>query len=647
MGSLPWDSFNRGQIRPFSSETENDLDSNPGTSLVPRHTDVPRFHPVSEIDLLSHAAPVSPALPHFTTVAGRASYTFGIFHEIVDYCLSHNASSECGQDYGNGLASPGTGPSADDGQYLQSWSGGMTRDTGTLGLFGAPRTPSLEAAGSSVLSSLLQSHSPISANNSTGTSDSPCSLPEPSTDEHILLGRPGPRKEWIIPQRARRGRKPKAYLSTSRTSCAGVSEHRSRRKGPLETEARRLAKMRRQRGSVCVICHYKKESCTIDPVATAGPCLKCKILAMPCVRYRVTDAALYREQQAPFYLFSQRWKSMDLVDITDWADDEVRSIQISQSFLHAPYEVRVRKFIPMPGDMLEEKWTDRNGKSVTFAVPPYGIVNMEEAGQSLLGMIEREAGNYLNSTVGRLGGDQLIWETYVTGFKRADAAPTTEERSLLFNVLRLWVCCRLSSYPDRIVSEEQLGMNIVDDPISPLHNAVPTPPVIGAQLECIYYTKFLRPLSKKVLQSLMNLIEQRDMKYWYSIYLVLFMMFHSCSLMTRRDMEYARVIALPTLFCNPEGIRGQQTGVRTLLAHFHLILNGSQPFKLALEGRLSEYAGLAHLTQEDVDFVARSASLATFAKTAQGDMQDDQAKANDYYWISQLFDQDWKPDKMD
>jgi hypothetical protein len=82
---------------------------------------------------------------------------------------------------------------------------------------------------------------------------------------------------------------------------------------------------------------------------------------MPCVGYRVTDAALYREQQAPFHLFTQRWKSMDLVDISEWADDEIRVIKISLDFLYAPFEVRVRRFVPAPGDMLEERWVDKEG----------------------------------------------------------------------------------------------------------------------------------------------------------------------------------------------------------------------------------------------------------------------------------------------
>lgn len=277
----------------------------------------------------------------------------------------------------------------------------------------------------------------------------------------------------------------------------------------------------------------------------------------------MTDAALYREQKAPFHLFSQRWKTMDLVDITDWASDEVRKISISQTFLTAPYEVRVRKFVSHPGDMLAEKWVN-DGNIKTFPIPPYGMVDMVEAACSVGAMIEREVANYINKTICPNTGDGLVWETYVAAFRWANQAPvrlrllvisgpaesiltsfkTTREQTILCDAFRLWVSCRLASQPDQIVGEDKLGMKTVDDPSSPYQDLVPTPPVLGAQLECILYSRFLRPLARRVLRELLALMETRQPCYWYTIYLVLFLMLHNCSMMTRRDMEYAAQVSL-------------------------------------------------------------------------------------------------------
>ena len=87
-------------------------------------------------------------------------------------------------------------------------------------------------------------------------------------------------------------------------------------------------------------------------------------------------------------------------------------------------------------------------------------------------------------------------------------------------------------------------MKTVDDPSSPYQDLVPTPPVLGAQLECILYSRFLRPLARRVLRELLALMETRQPCYWYTIYLVLFLMLHNCSMMTRRDMEYAAQVSL-------------------------------------------------------------------------------------------------------
>ena len=65
-----------------------------------------------------------------------------------------------------------------------------------------------------------------------------------------------------------------------------------------------------------------------------------------------------------------------------------------------------------------------------------------------------------------------------------------------------------------------------------------------AQKELVIYVEFLRPLSKIVLAELQELIYANERKYWFTIYLTLFILLHSCSMITRRDEEYAQQINL-------------------------------------------------------------------------------------------------------
>ncbi|CAN8101591.1 unnamed protein product [Discula destructiva] len=461
----------------------------------------------------------------------------------------------------------------------------------------------------------------------------------------------GPKREWVIPARPRRGRKP------NKTPLRGKMANkqpatRGARQGPLKPDVREAAALKRRSvGGVCVWCHHKKSSCSTDKHNPDEPCRNCRIHNIPCLAYRVTDTALYREQHAPYHLFSQRWESMAMVDITQWASQEVLTIRISQLFLDAPYEVRVRRFVPLPGDMLEQRWADKD-EMKTFPIPPYGIINMTEAADSIGRMIEQKMVSYIRSLRVLVGaGDHdnkgLIWGTYSAAFNRASSKSTPEEeKALLLNTLRLWISCRLTSHPEHLVSEEKLGMRKVQDPTSPHNDRVPIPPVLGAQLECILYTRFLRPLSKRVLEELLAMIQTRGRRHWMTVYMVMFMMLHSCSLLTRRDMEYAAQLKLPTRFCNKEAILKQHAGAKTLLAHFHQGLKGNMPFQLSLESRLQDCVD--DMSSEDMSFINASAKRADACKLQWARLRNKpQALTHDFYWTSQLFDNDWKPDRMD
>lgn len=119
-----------------------------------------------------------------------------------------------------------------------------------------------------------------------------------------------------------------------------------------------------------------------------------------------------------------------------------------------------------------------------------------------------------------------------------------KERSLLENCFRLWVGCRKTSNPHHIYGDDKLGGEKVDDPSSPFYDCVPMPVIMIAQMECIMYTKVLRPLSKKVLEGLNDLVKDNKRTYWLTIYFTIFILLHSCSMITKRDEETAQQYGL-------------------------------------------------------------------------------------------------------
>lgn len=171
---------------------------------------------------------------------------------------------------------------------------------------------------------------------------------------------------------------------------------------------------------------------------------------------------------------------------------------------------------------------------------------------------------------------------------------------------------------------------MVNDPTSIFYGVVPMPVIMIAQMECIMYTRVLRPMSKKVLNDLHMLVKRKNKSYWLTIYLTIFILLHSCSMITRRDEEFARQynlnvsfffpqrhqdtytisdsLHLQERFANPYAIKAHHSGAQTILAHFHYVNKGCKPFSLADNASgVRELQTAAKLTEEQVEFVRKTA----------------------------------------
>lgn len=321
---------------------------------------------------------------------------------------------------------------------------------------------------------------------------------------------------------------------------------------------------------------------------------------------------------------------MEPRDIVDWAPEGTRKIAVSQVFLNAPFELIVRRFIPREGDRLDKIWYE-NGEMRRFPVPPYAILNMEEAARSIDEMIKKSQHIYLHTLLKPFSADHggdFLWETYLFAFHHprhvkvcyfpniypfriiagyTDAVGNQDEttRSLIWDSFRFWVACRLTSYPDAIVSKDTLGLTekIKNYASGGWVEHFPTPPVMGAQLECIVYSKYLRPLSDRIRASLDELLKKRTHGIWLTVYLTLFVLLHSCAMLTRRDSEYARQMNLETKYANPGAIRAHQKGAITLLAHYHTVLGGPRPLGLAASGGLKSVRNAWNFSEEQEAFM--------------------------------------------
>lgn len=111
---------------------------------------------------------------------------------------------------------------------------------------------------------------------------------------------------------------------------------------------------------------------------------------------------------------------MDIIDIQEWADDEIRVVEISHLFNYSSLKAKMRRFVPREGDTIDESWTDRQGVMKTHEMPPYAIVDMNEHVEVVRNFVERNVAEYISALVGQ--SETLLWNTYLQAFRHMGTA---------------------------------------------------------------------------------------------------------------------------------------------------------------------------------------------------------------------------------
>lgn len=184
----------------------------------------------------------------------------------------------------------------------------------------------------------------------------------------------------------------------------------------------------------------------------------------------------------------------------------------------------------------------------------------------------------------------------------------------------------MESRSERICGPESLGMTAQTwDADAANYGQVLIPPVMSAQIELIATVAMLHPMRKAVLGRLRKLIEKNRTGCWYTVYLCLFILLHSCALLTDFENRQAKKYGLEVRFlshlANPAlrlSLKGdKQTryvyeplvqelhlGAKILLSYFHYCNKGSHPFQL--DWQSSPDVHLAGLGDEEKEFIQES-----------------------------------------
>ncbi|POR31222.1 Uncharacterized protein TPAR_08564 [Tolypocladium paradoxum] len=423
-------------------------------------------------------------------------------------------------------------------------------------------------------------------------------------------------------------------------------DQRGGKRGPFKDPKLREETAQTRRTGSCIRCRMQRIRCESDPEDPGGICLTCTNVAntkagrFPCLRYKITDIKLYKPGQVPGYEWTRRWTNSITDPIQKWASSEVKVIRVSAGYSPRCIELQVRRFIPQDGDKLVRTW-DYRGMRKSVAIPPYALIDLDAAKSMYTMHIQDIMTDTIQKSLDRPQG--LLCKTYLRAV-RLMRHPSTSMDSvkLLRLTLTLWVSIRLSTTSSFIVGEETLGMpgDILDE-TSPNAGKIPMPPVLGAQLDLVLIHHIQTKLRREMLEILQKMVLKNKQGTWFVTYLVTFILLHNTALITAHDAGYARKHGMKRRYAREDKVREYHLGANILLAHFHYCNKGMYPF--SDECKDKDLRTLAELNDDEIQYVHATRNFAKRHRREWEQVRERGAYEQDFFFVSQLFDENWKP----
>ncbi|VUC35072.1 unnamed protein product [Clonostachys rosea] len=367
-----------------------------------------------------------------------------------------------------------------------------------------------------------------------------------------------------------------------------------------------------------------------------------------------------------------------------------RTIEFTQSDKQPPIIINVVPFEPVEGDITSRFWTViENGVVVQKSkeIKPFCLANIRQTAIYFEQYIQVNAVQDFHSrgapgsrVNGSMGNYDPIQKTYQMAVQHFESLPTevksyggsalvsNREKRLLGNLFILCFAIRQTTGSAYICGEDTLDMAPeTDDPSYPLQGKVSLPRMLLAQFDSINHTKLLVPFRTKVLRELEYLIVQNKKCYWFTIYVCLFILLREASWITEDRSRHAKAVHQAKIrYSIPGFVESLQEGCNTLLMFWHYY--NCRPMPISFDAAAHHTSFLSELTPEQYVLVIltmmntdvqEQLSMWRTYRRENGFMPEpeqphegetvytgNQRKIpwdHPYYWIAQLFEEDWTP----
>ncbi|KAI1329626.1 hypothetical protein F5Y16DRAFT_91178 [Xylariaceae sp. FL0255] len=418
------------------------------------------------------------------------------------------------------------------------------------------------------------------------------------------------------------------------------------KRGPFKDPRDREKTAETRRIGSCIRCRMQRIRCEANPADKLGVCLTCQkvssglIWRLPCLRYKITDVKLFKPGQVKGYEWTKRWNEGGADDILNWASTETKQVKLTEGYIQATVNLRVRQFIPVKDDKLRRTWVV-NGVTREVEIPAYAIVNLEEAKGIYSNYINHNIADFCRSALS--GKDKLLVGTYSMAIRIVrDAKADPKEKEALKKALQLWMAVRMTTRSTVIVGEETLGMrHDIMDETSSLQGKIPLPPVMGAQIELVLIHQIQSTLRREILEHLQSMTQANKQQTWFVTYLITFILLHNVALLCHHDAGYAKKHGMKTRFAREGMVREYQTGANILLAYFHYCNKGIFPFSMKCKDQ--DLRNLAGLDDPRTNFIRTTRLMIEKHRPSWVQMRQANDYGNDLYYISQLYQENWEP----
>ncbi|OIW29433.1 hypothetical protein CONLIGDRAFT_680282 [Coniochaeta ligniaria NRRL 30616] len=420
----------------------------------------------------------------------------------------------------------------------------------------------------------------------------------------------------------------------------------------------------------CVACRKQKIRCTVSEEGPEAPCAKCqktktsksgKVIHCSVCYRTLTLTSIIAARPGGLGL-TRRWEGTKManVDVTDWADNTIRTIHMLQGLTETPIKVQVRKFKPKEGDITYRQW-DYNGKPQRHDLEPYCLADIHATAAIFSNYLSHTALKGLREAAHSSG--ELVQETFRMVQEHAaklkkritdgpDKELVTKEWQLLMRVVKLVWSLRHTTGSVWLDGPDKLGMTPPEDDSYPLRNPktrekeVSLPRLIVAQFDSIQNQSILPDQLKRVLRDLENNLSSPKHD-WFTMYLAVFMLLHEISVASKDRYRWARERHQKTRYGAGKYadlgmyMENFQKASFSLLAYWHYykcyILDDADWDASGATTKLKA------LEPEYVRFMERSAQLMREAEEANKIPKPplDGCWEHELFFVSRMFKRDW------